>query len=100
MLHNCITKIMLSDNVRNKDPSLICLTELLTNSGNEPGLVSHQDTYLTISKNTLYKVNGSITRRVLYLVEVSKRYTCRDVTTVLTSVQTKKPNNLTLSERD
>jgi len=83
-----------------KDPSFVCLTELLTNSGNEPGLVSDQDRYLAISKNTLYKVNGSSTWRVLYLVEVAKQYTCRDITTVLTLVPTKKPNKLTLSERD
>jgi hypothetical protein len=85
MLHNCITKIMLPDNVRDKDPSFVCLAELLTNAGNEHDLVSDHDRYLVISKNMLYEVNGFSTWRVLYLVEVPIKYTCCDIITVLTT---------------
>lgn len=100
MLHNCITKIVLPDNVRDKDTSFVCLAKLLTNAGNEHDLVSDHDRSLVISKNMLCEVNGFSTRRVLYLVEVSIQYTCRDITSLLTSVPTKKPNKLTLSGRD
>ena len=91
---------MLPDNVRDKDTFFLCFAELLTNAGNEHNLISDHDRYLVISKNTLYEVNRFRTCRVLYLVEVSIQFTCRDITTVLTSVPTKKPNKLTLSERD
>ena len=53
MLHNCITNIMLLENVRDKDPAFFCLTEVLTNTGNEHDLVSNQHRHLVISKNTL-----------------------------------------------
>jgi hypothetical protein len=62
---------MLPENVRGKDPSFVCLAEVLTNAGNEYDLVSDHDRCLVVSQNTLYEVNGFSTWRVLYLVAVS-----------------------------
>jgi len=53
MLHNCITNITLPDNVRDKNPSFVCLAELLTNAGNEHDLEIDHDRYIVISNNTL-----------------------------------------------